>query len=112
MEEFFYISSRLDEVKLKDLLLRRYHQIDFIKEMELEDALELINLALEDELRKEKRQEWLHLLPLMITADKYMDFESYYDKVTGRGIDLRSTEDIIAEIDAKHAAVREKQNGT
>ena len=80
--------------------------------MELEDALELINLALEDEMRKEKRQEWLHLLPLMITADKYMDFESYYEKVTGRGIDLRSTEEIIAEIDAKHAAVREKQNGT
>lgn len=112
MERFFYISSRLDEVKLKDLLLRRYHQIDFVYGLELEDFLELINLALDDELRKEKRQEWLHLLPLMITADKYMDFESYFDKVTGKGIDMRSTEEIIAEIDAKHEAVKEKQNGS
>lgn len=80
--------------------------------MEIDDALELINLALDDELREEKRQEWLHLLPLMMTTDKYIDFDTYFDKVTGRGIDMRPAEVIIAEIDAKHAAVKERRDGS
>ena len=112
MEEFFYLGIQVDEVKLIDLVLRRYHSLEPMKVLSVDKFMKLILKALEDESREEKRQEWLHLLPLMITADKYMDFESYYEKVTGRGIDLRSTEEIIAEIDAKHAAVREKQNGT
>ena len=110
MEEFFYISIQIDEIKLKDLLLRRYHQIDFIKDMELGDLLELINLVLEEEKREEKRQEWLHLLPLMITRDKYMAFNDYYDMATGKNIDMRPTEVILAEIDAAHEKV--KKNGT
>lgn len=110
MEGFFYISSRLDEVRLKDLILRRYHQIDFIYAMDLNEALELISLAIEEETRAEKRQEWLQLMPLMISAGKYIGFEEYYEKATGKNIDLRSNEEIIAEIDAAHAKV--KKNGT
>lgn len=110
MEKFFYTSIQIDEVKLKDLFLRRYHQIDFVREMELDDLLELINLALEDEKREEKRQEWLHLLPLMITSEKYMSFNDYFDMATGKNIDMRPAEVIMAEIDAAHAKV--KKDGT
>lgn len=78
--------------------------------MELGDLLELINLVLEEEKREEKRQEWLHLLPLMITSEKYMAFNDYYDMVTGKNIDMRPTEVILAEIDAAHEKV--KKNGT
>ena len=105
MAGFFYISSQVDEVRLKDLLLRRYHQLDFIKELSLEDFLEIVELAMEEEKKEKHRQEWLHLLPLMITTGKYMSFENYYDSVTGKNIDMRSTEEIIAEIDAAHAKV-------
>lgn len=110
MEEFFYISIQIDEIRLKDLLLRRYHQIDFIKDMELGDLLELINLVLEEEKREEKRQEWLHLLPLMITSGKYTAFNDYYDMATGKNIDMRPADVIMAEIDAKHEKV--KKDGT
>ena len=74
------------------------------------DLLELINLVLEEEKREEKRQEWLHLLPLMITSEKYMAFNDYYDMATGKNIDMRPTEVILAEIDAAHEKV--KKNGT
>lgn len=78
--------------------------------MRLDEFLELISLAVEEEQKEKHRQEWLHLLPLMIRADKYMSFEEYYDRVTGKNIDMRSTEEIIAEIDAAHAKV--KKDGT
>jgi hypothetical protein len=78
--------------------------------MELGDLLELINLVLEEEKREEKRQEWLHLLPLMITSGKYTAFNDYYDMTTGKNIDMRPTEVILAEIDAAHEKV--KKNGT
>ena len=110
MEGFFYISCQVDETRLTDMILRRYHQLDFIKEMRLDEFLELIGLAVEEEQKEKHRQEWLHLLPLMISSGKYMSFDEYYDKVTGKNIDMRSTEEIIAEIDAAHAKV--KKDGT
>ena len=110
MEGFFYISCQVDEVRLKDLLLRRYHQLDFVKDLSLMDFLELVKLAMEEEQKEKHRQEWLHLLPLMITSGKYMSFDEYFDKVSGRNIDMRSTEEIIAEIDAAHAKV--EKHGT
>ena len=66
MEGFFYISCQVDETRLTDLILRRYHQLDFIKEMRLDEFLELISLAVEEEQKEKHRQEWLHLLPLIL----------------------------------------------
>lgn len=107
MERFFYISCQYDEVKLTDLLLSRYHTLDF--DLDVEDFCELIMLAIEEKNKEYKRQEWLALLPLMIQADKYKSFEEYYELASGKGIDLRSTEAIIAEIDAAHERAK---NGT
>lgn len=67
-------------------------------------------LAIEEKNKAEKRQEWLALLPLMVTAGKYKSFEEYYDLASGKGIDLRPADEIIAEIDAAHE--RAKENGT
>jgi hypothetical protein len=46
----------------------------------------------------------------MVTAGKYKSFEEYYDLASGKGIDLRSAEDIMADIDAAHE--RAKKDGT
>ena len=108
MENFFYIGSQLDEVKIKDLLLSRYGTFNL--ELELIDFCEIVMLAIEEKKRAEKREEWLALLPLMVTAGKYKSFEEYYDLASGKGIDLRSAEDIIADIDAAHE--RAKKDGT
>ena len=108
MENFFYIGSQLDEVKIKDLLLSRYGTFNL--ELELMDFCEIVMLAIEEKKRAEKREEWLALLPLRITAGKYKSFEEYYDLASGKGIDLRSAEDIMADIDAAHE--RAKKDGT
>lgn len=108
MENFFYIGSQLDEVKLKDLLLSRYGTFNL--ELELMDFCEIVMLAIEEKKRAEKREEWLALLPLMITAGKYKSFEEYYDLASGKGIDLRPADEIMADIDAAHE--RAKENGT
>ena len=108
MEGFFYIGSQLDEVRIKDLLLSRYGTFNL--ELDVMDFCEIVMLAIEEKNKAEKRQEWLALLPLMITAGKYKSFEEYYDLASGKGVDLRSTEEIIAEIDAAHE--RAKNDGT
>lgn len=108
MEGFFYIGSQLDEVKIKDLLLSRYGTFNL--ELELMDFCEIVMLAIEEKKRAEKREEWLALLPLMVTTGKYKSFEEYYDLASGKGIDLRSAEDIMADIDAAHE--RAKKDGT
>ena len=107
MEKFFFIGSQIDEVRLKDLLLSRYHTLDF--DVEVEEFCQLIMLAIEEKNKETKRQEWLALLPLMATAGKYKSCEEYYESVSGKNIDLRSTEEIIAEIDAAHERAK---NGT
>lgn len=109
VESFFYIGCQVNEVSLKDLLLHRYHQLDFIKDMRFEEFIDLVLLAMEEEKKERYRQEWLVLLPLMIRSGKYMNFERYYEEASGKNIDFRPTEEIIAEIDAAHERAK---NGT
>ena len=108
MEGFFYIGSQVDEVRIKDLLLSRYGTYNL--ELDVMDFCEIVMLAIEEKNKAEKRQEWLALLPLMVTVGKYKSFEEYYDLASGKGIDLRPADEIIAEIDAAHE--RAKENGT
>lgn len=112
MEEFFRIGCQVDEIKLMDLVLRRYHTLDCMKVLSVEQFCKLIITALEEESREKIRQEWLSLLPMMVIAQHYMTFDQYYDTVTGANVDMRPVDEIIAEIDRKHAEAEEKKNGT
>jgi hypothetical protein len=109
VEEFFYIGCQIDEVELMDLILRRYHTLDFIKELTVEGFCKIILKAIEGEDKENHRQEWLALLPTMITHGKYVSFKEYYDKVTGKNIDMRPAEEIIAEIDRAHEKAKENK---
>ena len=110
MEEFFRIGCQVDEIKLMDLVLRRYHTLDCMKVLSVEQFCKLILVALEEESKERFRREWLALLPMMVVAQHYMTFEQYYETVTGANVDMRPVEEIIAEIDRKHAEV--EKNGT
>lgn len=55
--------------------------------------------AIEGNKRKEAREQWIAMLPLM--AEKrieYMSFEAYYDQVSGKSIDTRPDEEILEEV--------------
>jgi hypothetical protein len=112
VEEFFLLGCQVDEVKLIDLVLRRYHTLDVMKALSLEQFVKLVLMALEDESKEKYRAEWLSLLPCMVFTNHYMTFEQYYDTVTGKNIDLRPVDEIIAEIDRKHAEAKESKDGS
>ena len=69
-------------------------------------------MAVEEEAKERYRQEWLSLLPVMVFAKHYMTFEEYYETCTGKNIDTRPVDEIIEEIDRKHAEARESKNGS
>lgn len=103
MEEFFRLGCQIDEVKLIDLVLRRYHTLDALKVLDVGQTLKLLTMAVEEETKEKYRQEWTALLPCMVFANHYMTFEQYYETVTGQNVDIRPAEEIMAEIDRKHA---------
>ena len=103
MEEFFLLGCQIDEIKLLDLVLRRYHSIDALKVLDIGQTLKLLNMAVEEEAKDRYRSEWTALLPVMVFANHYMTFEQYYETCTGKNIDNRPVDEIIAEIDRKHA---------
>lgn len=105
MEKFFYIGCQIDEIKLLDLVLRRYHTLDCLKVLDINQFAKLILEAIEQETKEKFREEWLHLLPCMVFSNHYMTFDDYYNTVTGSNIDTRPVDEIIAEIDRKHAEV-------
>ena len=67
------------------------------------DALALYRVAVKKEQEDRLHRQWCTYLPLMSQeAIKYMSFGDYVDRVTGRNIDWRPAEEIIAEIEELH----------
>lgn len=99
----------MDEVEIKELLLRKYHSLDFMKGMQLDEFVEFLILAINREKKDMIRSEYLALLPFMALRGKHMPFQEFFDKVTGANIDWRPAEEIIAEIDRAH---EELKNGS
>jgi hypothetical protein len=80
------------------LLLHRYHNIDYILQLDADTGCALITKALEQERDDRIFQQWVVQLPLM-DKDNFVSFADYKDKVTGANIDRRSTAEILAELD-------------
>jgi hypothetical protein len=68
--------------------------------------------AQEMERKDQMRRQWTAMLPLMsIQYLKYIPLEEYYEQCTGANIDLRSNEEIIADIEETHRRAHEKKEG-
>lgn len=103
---FFYISCQIDEIEIKELLLRRYGRLDFLNEFGLKEFCDFIILAIKKEREERIERQWLAMLPKMY---EFIPYERFREIMTGENIDWRPVEDIIAEIDAKHEGMK---NGT
>lgn len=99
MESFFLAGGSFDEIEIKELLLRRYHTLDFVEEFELLEFIEFINKAREKDLEDKLYMQWCAMLPQM---NKYMPFKEFSDIMTGANIDTRPAEVIIKEIEDLH----------
>ncbi len=108
MESFFLIGCQVDEIELKEVLLRRYGRYKF-PDMRFDEYIEFIVLALTKERQDEVKGIYHALLPVMALRGKFMTFEQFFDKMTGADIDLRSADDILKESEEIQARL---QNGS
>lgn len=108
VESFFYTSSQVDPIELKEFLLHRYHSIDFLNNMDLVEFIDFIKLAKSREKEEKLYIQWCNMLPTMV---KYMTFDEFMDTMTCRNVDTRPTDVIIAEIEELHRQKGGKTNG-
>lgn len=100
MEKFFQVCSFFDEeIEIKELLLRRYHTLSFINDMDVIEFAEFCGLAKKKEREERMYMQWCAMLP---TLREYMTFEEFRDMQTGANIDTRPAAVIIAEIKEAH----------
>ena len=81
------------------MLLHRYHNIEFILQMDAGPALELIRKAREKDRDERIFQQWVAQLPVMAFSGEFTSFADYKDRVTGANIDLRPTAEINKDLD-------------
>lgn len=98
MEAFFQTSSKLDEIDIEELLLRRYHNMDYILSMEIDEFIMFVNKANQLETDETLFKMWLQKFTLM-SKDTYISFGEFYNLATGKNVDKRPTEELLVEIE-------------
>ena len=109
MEGFFSSCSILDENEIKDFLLKRYHSLNFLNEMEVNEFVEFYKFAIQKDKEEKIYLQWCAMLPTMA---QYIPFNQFLDKMTGRNIDARSVEEIMADIEETHRKAKERADGS
>ena len=89
------------------MLLHRYHNIEYILQLDADTGCALVQKAQEQERDDRIFQQWVVQLPLM-GRDNFVSFADYKDNLTGANIDRRYTAEILAELDEVE---RELQGG-
>ena len=87
-------------------MLHRYHNIDYILQLDVTAGLELIAKAMEKEREDRIFQQWVVQLPVMAYSGKSVSFADYKDRVTGANIDRRSTAELMKELDEVEAELQ------
>ena len=80
------------------MLLHRYHNIEYILQLDADTGGALILKALEQERDDRIFQQWVVQLPLM-GKENFVSFADYRDNLTGANIDRRSVAEIMTELD-------------
>ena len=80
-------------------MLHRYHNIEYVLQLDADIGAPLILKALEQEREERIFQQWTAQLPTMAYSGTYVSFADYKDRVTGANIDRRPTAEILAELD-------------
>ncbi len=80
-----------------------------MNDMTVQEFSDFYKVAQEKEKEDKLYLQWCAMLPQM---SKYMKFSDFYDHMTGRNIDTRSTEVILAEIEEIHRKAKEQKDGS
>ena len=96
MAKFFLIGCQVNEIEIKELLLKRYGRYLF-PEMSFDEFIDFLVLAMAEEKKDKIRGTYYAMLPFLLLRDRYMTFEEFYDKFTGADIDWRPADEILKE---------------
>ena len=87
-------------------MLHRYHNIEYVLQLDAMTGLELIAKALEKDREDRIFQQWVVQLPVMAYTGKPVSFADYKDRVTGANIDRRTTAELLRELDEVEAELQ------
>lgn len=77
--------------------------MDYILQMDTDTFIEMLEIALEDERKERAHRQWSAMLPFMsLGMLEYISFQEYFEKLSGKNVDLRPASEIIAEIEELH----------
>lgn len=109
----FFSVSREDPWEIIDLLSSRYGwRPNEIEDLPLVMVANMARIASKKRVEAQIREQWLMLLPLMqMGIISYISESEYSDHVSGKDMDLRPADEIIAEAQSIREELR-RQNGT
>lgn len=100
-------SCKIDALEIQEIIYRKYANAECIMNLPILQFIRFIELAIKKEQEDILRPEWCALLPFMsMKYLKYMSFDEYVNKRTGRDVDTRPANEIIKEIEEAHKRMR------
>ena len=96
MEKFFEESSKLNLIEVQELLLRRYSNIEYILNLEFNEAYKLIEFIYEKEIEEKTWERWLVDYRLM-GKDNFISFEEYKNKLISKKVEVNPGQHMTKE---------------
>ena len=114
MARFFYICVQISEDDLIDALAERYGwTVREILGMDFKRLTILYSKAIDAREEKTSREEYNAILPLMaMRMVKFIPFSEYKNKATGKDLDLRPQEEILAEVEEIRKELSGEKDGS
>lgn len=79
-----------------------------MKDMDLSSFLKFYNVAIEEDRKERLYEQWCAMLPQFT---KFISFDEFLNKATGRNVDRRPVEEIMADIEETHKKAKEHKDG-
>lgn len=96
MENFFYNGCSIDEIEIEELLLFRYHNLDYIMNQDVVHGINIINRAIQERDKDKLWQQWLVMYPYM-DEENFISFEDFYDSMRIDNTMHKSKGELLAE---------------
>ena len=80
-------------------MLHRYHNIEYILQLDINTGVELIVKATKEKREERLFQQWTAQLPVMAFSGEIISFADYKAHVTGANIDRRPISVLEKELD-------------
>lgn len=88
-------------------MLHRYHNIEYVLQLDIDTGALLIAKAMEENREARIFQQWTAQLPVMAFSGEVISFADYKARVTGANIDRRPASEIDKELDEVERIIKE-----